>query len=88
MSTSADDEASDDRMVDIHPASSAGGVFASRMSQRRVSTHGNKATNTKMMDLEIASVSDGPGVEERDFRSKQVILHAFSLPLDILILRK
>lgn len=72
MSTSTDDEPPEDRMIDIYPAPSAGGVRASRVSQRKVSSPGTKTTNTKMMDLEIASVSDGPGVEERDFHSKQV----------------
>jgi len=72
MPTSTDDEPLEDRMMDIYPAPSAGGVLASRVSQRKVSSPANKATNTKMMDLEIASVSEGPGVEERDFYSKQV----------------
>lgn len=60
-------------MMDIHPAPSVGGVLTSRVSQRKVSIPGNKAINTKVMDLELASVSEGAGVEERDFHSKQVI---------------
>lgn len=73
MSSSTDEEPPEDRMMDIHPAPSAGGVLASRVSQRKVSIPGNKSINTKVMDLELASVSEGPGVEERDFHSKQVI---------------
>lgn len=73
MSTgSTDDEPPEDRTMDIHPAPSAGGVLACRVSQRKVSSPGSKAANKKMIDLEIASVSEGPGVEERDFHSKQV----------------
>lgn len=72
MSTSTEDEPAEDRVMEIHPTSSAGGVFSSRVSQRKA-IHGNKATNAKEMDLEVASVSDAPEVEERDFHSKQVI---------------
>lgn len=72
MSTSTEDEPPEDRMMDIHPTSSTGGVFSSRTTQRKVPIHGSRATNTKEMDLEVASVSDSPEVEERDFHSKQV----------------
>ncbi|GLI72552.1 hypothetical protein PoHVEF18_000729 [Penicillium ochrochloron] len=72
MSTSTEDEPPEDRMMDIHPTSSAGGVFSSRVLQRRVSIHGEKSTHTKEVDLEVASVSDAPEVEERDFHKKQV----------------
>ncbi|CEJ58653.1 hypothetical protein PMG11_07303 [Penicillium brasilianum] len=72
MSTSTEDESPEDRIMDIHTTSSAGGVVSSRVIQRKVPLHGGRATNTKEMDLEIASVSDSPEVEERDFHSKQV----------------
>lgn len=73
MSTSNEDEPPEDRMMDIHPTSSAGGVISSRISQRKVSSYGKKGTDIKEMDLELASVSDAPEVEERDFHKKQVI---------------
>ncbi|KAJ5503537.1 potassium transporter 19 [Penicillium fimorum] len=72
MSTSTDDESSEDRTMNIQPSSSAGGVFSSRVSPRRAPTGGNKTTDPKEMDLEVASISDGPEMEKRDFHSKQV----------------
>lgn len=64
--------------MDIHTTSSAGGVVSSRVIQRKVPLHGGRATNTKEMDLEIASVSDSAEVEERDFHSKQVTWNRLS----------
>jgi hypothetical protein len=72
MSTCTEDESPRDRIMDIHTTSSAGGVVSSRVTQRKALLHGGRATNTKEMDLEIASVSDSTEVEERDFHSKQV----------------
>ncbi|KAF7720250.1 Uncharacterized protein PECH_003365 [Penicillium ucsense] len=72
MSTSAEEE-SEDRMTEIYPTPSAGGVYTSRLTQRKGSTHGGKPMmeSNKEMDLEIASISDAPAVEERDFHHKQ-----------------
>ncbi|KAJ5950674.1 potassium transporter [Penicillium vulpinum] len=72
MSSSTDDEPPEDRMMDIQPTPSAGGVFSSRVSPRKAHTGGNKTTDSKEMDLEVASISDAPETEERDFHSKQV----------------
>ncbi|KAJ5374138.1 potassium transporter [Penicillium concentricum] len=71
MSTSTEDDSSEDRM-NIQPSSGAGGVFSSRVTPRRAHTAGNKTANPKEMDVEVASISDGPELEERDFHSKQV----------------
>ncbi|KAJ5824011.1 hypothetical protein N7447_006351 [Penicillium robsamsonii] len=72
MSTSTDDESSEDRMMNIQPSSSAGGVFSSRVPPCRAPIGGNKTIEPKEMDLEVASISDVPEMEERDFHSKQV----------------
>lgn len=71
MSANTEDEPAEDCMMDIHPTSSAGGVFSSRISQRKT-IHGTKSTPTKEIDLEVASVSEAPEVDERDLHSKQV----------------
>ncbi|KAF3384249.1 Potassium transporter 19 [Penicillium rolfsii] len=71
MSTSAEDEPPEDRVMDIHPTPSSGGVYSSRVIQRRISTQERKGIEAKEMDLEVASVSDAPEVEERDFHKKQ-----------------
>lgn len=72
MSTSTEDEPPEDRTMDIQPTPSAGGVFPSRVLQRKISIHGKQVTDTKEVDLEVASISDTPEVEERDFHKKQV----------------
>ncbi|KAJ5160073.1 potassium transporter 19 [Penicillium canariense] len=66
MSTSTGDKPPEDT------TSNGGGVFSSRVSQRKASVQGNKATTAKIMDIELASNSDEPEVDERDFHSKQV----------------
>jgi hypothetical protein len=82
MSTSTEDEPPAEGLMDIHPTSSAGGVFGSRVCQRKISIHGKKNTETKEIDLEVASVSDTPEVEERDFHKKQVIQLAIGFLLN------
>ncbi|KAJ5690180.1 hypothetical protein N7462_004572 [Penicillium macrosclerotiorum] len=72
MGNDTDAALPEDIPTDVFPHSSGGGVFSSRIQQRRVSVDTPKAPGSKTTDVELASISEEPDINERDFHKKQV----------------
>jgi KUP system potassium uptake protein len=65
------DASSDDTDV-VFPASSGGGVYPSRPAYCEKPLQRKLTNDPKIVDVELASVTEGGDYDERDFHKKQV----------------
>ncbi|EAW22751.1 uncharacterized protein NFIA_014420 [Aspergillus fischeri NRRL 181] len=68
----ANADASSDDTDAVFPASSGGGVFPSRPTHYENPLQRKLTNNPKIVDVELASVTEGGDYDERDFHKKQV----------------
>jgi hypothetical protein len=84
----SDTENADDSAKDIPADSVRGGVYPSSLMQRTAISQETRAAESKLTDVELASVSSEMNVDARDFRKKQVITSTSNLNLQASCLHK
>jgi KUP system potassium uptake protein len=68
----ANADASSDDTDAVFPASSGGGVYPSRPAHYETPLQRKLTNDPKIVDVELASVTEGGDYDERDFHKKQV----------------